>query len=187
MKIIPYELNAKKHPVTQIKALAEAIKHFGFSPAIEVDTKGVIVSGHGRFLAAQELGWKAQKESARARKGEKFIPYVILDDLSEVEIALKRLGDNKLAQSDMDMILLLEDQKKIVLMGGNLELAGYDNDMVLDPVEPINLDAENQLKSPRLIIMFTTFEDLENAKEEIQKVIDNYKGSYISSMGGGEL
>jgi len=56
MDIKPYAKNAKKHPAKQIKALARAIEAFGFSPAIEVDTEGVIVSGHGRFQAAQELG-----------------------------------------------------------------------------------------------------------------------------------
>lgn len=66
MNIVPYPKNAKKHPRTQIKALGRSIEAFGFSPAIEVDTEGIIVSGHERFQAAQELGVRAIGNSSKS-------------------------------------------------------------------------------------------------------------------------
>lgn len=133
MDITPYAKNAKKHPRSQIKALGRAIEAFGFSPAIEVDTDGVIVSGHGRFQAAQELGLTKTKEAARAPKGADYIPYIILKDLSPLEIKQKRLADNKLAETDVDMILALEELKDIQLEGGDITLTGYDEDLLVEP------------------------------------------------------
>lgn len=133
INITPYAKNAKKHPAKQIKALARAIEAFGFSPAIEVDVDGVIVSGHGRFQAAQELGLTKTKEAARAPKGADYIPYIILKDLTPLEIKQKRLADNKLAETDVDMILALEELKDIQLEGGDITLTGYDEDLLVEP------------------------------------------------------
>lgn len=45
----PYHLNGKKHPDSQLKALAEVVKEVGWRQNVEVNQKGVIVAGHGRF------------------------------------------------------------------------------------------------------------------------------------------
>ncbi len=133
--VIPYTKNAKKHPKKQVEQLARAIEAFGFSPAIEVDTEGVIISGHGRWEAVQKLGWTELKQAARAKKGECFVPYIIIDDLTELEIKEKRLADNKLAETDVDMILALEELKEIQLEGGDITITGYDTDLLIEPEE----------------------------------------------------
>lgn len=135
MDITPYPKNAKRHPNKQIKQLANAIKAFGFSPAIEVDPDGVIIAGHGRYLASQELGLTKAKIAPRAPKGADYIPYIVVDDLTPLEIKEKRLADNKLAETDVDMILALEELKEIDLAGGDVELTGYDKDLLLEPDE----------------------------------------------------
>jgi len=135
MKITPYGKNAKKHPEKQIKALARAIKAFGFSPALEVDKDGVIISGHGRWLAAQLLGWESLHVAPRSPKGVEKVPYIVLDDLTAVEVKQKRLADNKLAETDTDMILALEELKEIELEGGDITLTGYDTDLLIEPDE----------------------------------------------------
>ena len=139
MQITPYPKNAKKHPPSQIQALARAIKAFGFSPAIEVDKDGVIISGHGRWLAAQNLGWQTLKMAPRSPKGEEVVPYIILDDLTPLEIKQKRLADNKLAETDIDMILALEELKEIKLEGGDITLTGYDTDLLIETDEKDDL------------------------------------------------
>src|SRR3990167_16621 len=135
MQIKSYPKNAKKHPKWQIEKLARAIKQFGFSPAIEVDEDGVIVSGHGRYLAAQKLGWTKTKETSRANKGEEFIPIIILKDLSKEEIRAKRIADNKLAETDMDMILAVEELKDLDKLGFDISITGYDKDLLIEPDE----------------------------------------------------
>lgn len=55
--IRPYEHNAKKHPQSQIDQIAASIQEFGNNDPIAVDENGVIIEGHGRFMALQQLGY----------------------------------------------------------------------------------------------------------------------------------
>ena len=58
--LIPYAGNAKEHPDWQVRQIVESIKRFGFNDPIGVwhdaDGQPIIVEGHGRVLAAKELG-----------------------------------------------------------------------------------------------------------------------------------
>lgn len=94
-KLIPYDKNAKNHPKDQVKKLAASIRQFGWAnaKAIEVDASGVIINGHGRRLAALELGLKK-------------VPVVVRDDLSPEQVRAYRLVDNKVAESTYDTDLL---------------------------------------------------------------------------------
>ena len=55
--IRPYENNAKRHPQSQVDQIAASIQELGYRDLIAVDENGVIVEGHGRFLALQQLGF----------------------------------------------------------------------------------------------------------------------------------
>lgn len=80
--VIPYHKNAKEHPEKQLKKIANSIAEFGFNQPIVVDKKGVIIVGHGRYLAAQMLGVEK-------------VP-VLEIDLDEERAKAYRLADNKL-------------------------------------------------------------------------------------------
>jgi hypothetical protein len=45
-----------KEGARQIRQIADSIQTFGFTAPVLVDEAGVILSGHGRVQAAQELG-----------------------------------------------------------------------------------------------------------------------------------
>ena len=53
----PYENNAKIHDEEQIAQIIESIKLCGFNDPIAVDENNMIIEGHGRLLALQEMGW----------------------------------------------------------------------------------------------------------------------------------
>lgn len=55
--IRPYENNAKRHPQNQIDQIAASIQEFGNNDPIAVDENGVIIEGHGRYMALQQLGF----------------------------------------------------------------------------------------------------------------------------------
>lgn len=55
--IRPYENNAKKHPQHQVDQIAASIQEFGNNDPIAVDENNVIIEGHGRHLALQQLGY----------------------------------------------------------------------------------------------------------------------------------
>jgi hypothetical protein len=96
-RLIPYENNVKKHPPEQVKKLAQAIKTFGWSGnPIVVDDAGVIIQGHGRRLAAIELGLEQ-------------VPVLQRGDLNDERVKALRLSDNRTAISDLDMNLLREE------------------------------------------------------------------------------
>ena len=54
MNITLYPKNAKKHPDKQLKQIAASLKEFGWQQPIVVDKKGVIIVGHGRWLAYEK-------------------------------------------------------------------------------------------------------------------------------------
>ncbi|MDZ4777647.1 MAG: site-specific DNA-methyltransferase [Alphaproteobacteria bacterium] len=82
--IRPYKNNPRARPKRQIKLLAESIKANGFNSPIIVDEDGVIINGHGRYLAALELTLDCA-------------PVVRIAHLSEAQKKAYRLADNKIA------------------------------------------------------------------------------------------
>ena len=55
--IRPYENNAKRHPQNQIDQIPASIQESGNNDPIASDENGVIIEGHGRFLALRQLGY----------------------------------------------------------------------------------------------------------------------------------
>ena len=59
-ELVPYAGNAKEHPDWQVEQIANSIDQFGFNDPVGVWTRQdgqlEIVEGHGRVLAAKELG-----------------------------------------------------------------------------------------------------------------------------------
>ena len=55
--IQPYENNAKIHTSEQLEQIKESIKEFGFNDPIAIDENNIIIEGHGRYFALQDLGY----------------------------------------------------------------------------------------------------------------------------------
>lgn len=87
----PYKNNPKKHPPRQIEQLMRSIELTkGLTQPIVIDSNNVIVCGHGRYMAAQKLGYTE-------------IPCVLVDNLTEDEIKAYRLIDNRIASGEYDI------------------------------------------------------------------------------------
>lgn len=85
-KLTMYDKNAKKHEGKDISIIKESIEKFGFNDPVGVwGEKNTIVEGHGRVLAAKELGIKT-------------IPCIRLDYLSDEERRGYALAHNKTAE-----------------------------------------------------------------------------------------
>lgn len=130
--LIPYEFNAKKHEKNQVVKIAAAIQRSGrFDQPIVVDRDGVIIKGHGRRLAAIELGMRT-------------VPVVVYRHLTSQmdETKAMRLSDNRVAISDIDSDMLRID---IESMGdSSILIEAFDEKeldfLKKDPFE-INADA----------------------------------------------
>lgn len=94
--LIPYENNVKEHTPEQIAKLCEAIKRTKFDVPIVVDGDGVIIKGHGRRLAALELGLDQ-------------VPVIVRSDLTREQARLARLADNRVAISNIDGDMLRDE------------------------------------------------------------------------------
>ena len=85
--IFPYARNAKQHTNEQVGQIAASIEEFGFNDPVGVwyspDGGLQIVEGHGRVLAAQELGMES-------------VPVVRLDHLTDGQRRAYALVHNKL-------------------------------------------------------------------------------------------
>ena len=126
-KLVPYEFNSKKHNPDQVKRIAKSIKEFGWTSPIVVDKNGVIIAGHGRRLAAIELGYKE-------------VPVWVRDDLDETQVRAARLADNRVAQGDMDI-----DMFRMELESLEYDMVGFFDEKELDFVTAdlgeMNLDS----------------------------------------------
>src|ERR1700760_3176956 len=55
-KLIPYAKNPRTHSPAQVAQIAASVKEWGWTVPILVDEDGGLIAGHGRVLAARQLG-----------------------------------------------------------------------------------------------------------------------------------
>lgn len=122
--IIPYENNPRNNK-SAIPVVKKSIQEFGFKVPIIIDNNNVIVCGHTRYMAAQELGMET-------------IPCVRADDLTPEQIKAFRIADNKAAEeSTWDMEKLLQELEGIQEL--DMSMFGFD-DSSIDDVQVVEDD-----------------------------------------------
>lgn len=85
-QIRPYEKNARKHQEEDLATIRASIQAFGFRDPIGIWGKqNTIVEGHGRLMAAKELGMDK-------------VPCIRLDDMTDEERRAYALAHNKTAE-----------------------------------------------------------------------------------------
>ena len=55
---IEHARNPKKHPPEQVTQIVNSFREFQMVEPIIVDERGVILAGHGRYMAAKQLQYK---------------------------------------------------------------------------------------------------------------------------------
>ena len=115
-KLIPYARNPRTHSDAQISQIAASIKAFGFNNPILVDSKAGIIAGHGRLLAARQLGLEE-------------VPVIVLDHLTETQKRAYIIADNQLAlnagwNDELLRLELLALQREDF----NVDILGFDDD-----------------------------------------------------------
>ena len=153
----PYAANARAHPKQQIQKLVRSIREFGFLNPLLIDEAGEIIAGHGRFIAAREVGLER-------------LPAIRIRGLSETQKRALRLADNQIAlESSWDMELVREELYAISLDPAcDLELTGFDAgriDVLLDdgagdpgdevvpavPIDPVSQTGDIWIAGPHRI------------------------------------
>ena len=127
--------NSRTHSKKQLHKIAQSIEKLGFNNPVLVDTENFIVAGHGRVLAARELGLTE-------------IPTICLSHMSQEQIRAYIIADNRLAEEagwdneilkiELDFLMKLDTE-----LGFDATVTGFDIPQ-LDLI--LNLETLNTVK-----------------------------------------
>jgi len=157
-KIIPYENNPKVHG-SELEVLKNAIRNpeIGFCDPIEVDRDMVIVSGHGRRLAALELGMTKVPVCVHEHMhGEASDAYRLIanrtSDLSGYDWDVMTIELGKLEDSGWDMEQFSFEPPRD--LGADAEFEGGDSDFVIEPESETETVTDTAAKPYKLMVYF---------------------------------
>jgi DNA modification methylase len=116
--LIPYARNPRHIPQSAVNKVAASIREFGFRQPIVVDQKGVIIVGHVRLLAAQQLELTN-------------VPVHVATELTVAQVNAYRLADNRTNQeASWDMEALAFELTNLKLDEFDLDLTGFNLDEI---------------------------------------------------------
>lgn len=146
-ELTPYAGNARKHPKSQIRKIAASLKQFGWTNPLIIDGNNTVICGHGRLEAAK-------------LNGEKRVPVIPLEHLSEADRRAYIIADNRIAEeAEWSKATLRNELSGLAELGYELEMTGFDAleiDTLLsmddDPVDedPVELPDDDALPVSRV-------------------------------------
>ena len=111
--LVPYESNARTHTDDQIDQIVRSIEQFGWTNPVLIDSAGGIIAGHGRVLAATQMG-VAQ------------VPCIVLDGMTPEQKRAYIIADNKLAlNAGWDDDLLAQEMSALADCGFDISVVGF--------------------------------------------------------------
>jgi hypothetical protein len=125
--------NPRLHSRRQIREIAASIEAFGFNVPVLIDPGGNVIAGHGRILAAQQLGWS---EVATIR----------IAHLNETQLRAFTIADNRLSETSIwDERVLAEQLKELSALdlNFNLEAIGFTMGEIDLRIEGLSTPPEN--------------------------------------------
>jgi DNA modification methylase len=106
--------NARTHSEAQIGQIAASIREWGWTVPVLIDEAGLIIAGHGRVLAAQQIGLVE-------------VPVMVARGWSEAQKRAYLIADNKLTENGgWDDALLRIELTDLAAMGFDAMLTGFD-------------------------------------------------------------
>jgi len=110
----PFSRNARTHSRRQVQQIANSIQSFGWTNPILTDRSFRMVAGHGRYQAAKLLGIKE-------------VPTIRIESLTEDQLRIYVLADNKLAENaGWDNSILAIEFQHLSNVDVDLTLSGFE-------------------------------------------------------------
>lgn len=160
-ELTPYENNTRKHTPEDIDQIKASIAADGFNDPIGVwGEKNLIVEGHGRQIAALEMGLDK-------------VPCIRLDYMTETQRRDYAIRHNRTAElSGWDFAKLEEEIAALEIEG--VDLSGLNFDALTGGGNPIpdNLDAEEDYNSSSPIAGKFTFNNYVEYAQHEQELKD---------------
>lgn len=114
-ELLAYPQNPMQHNEAQIGQIAASMREFGWTIPCLVDEKGMLIAGHGRLRAAQQLGLTE-------------IPVMTATGWTDEQKRAYRIADNQLPRlAKWDETMLKEELSDLKLADYPLELLGFDD------------------------------------------------------------
>lgn len=115
-ELIPYARNSRTHSDAQVAQIAASMVEWGWTNPVLVDESGNVLAGHGRILAARQLGYED-------------VPTMVADGWTEAQKKAYVIADNKLAENaGWDTGMLSVELGELDTDGFDLSLIGFDED-----------------------------------------------------------
>lgn len=141
-KIRPYWRNPRKNEDT-VEALKSSIQEFGYRVPIVVDEQMVIISGHARYKALDQLGYTEA--------------LCIISDMSPEEAKEFRLIDNKISElstwdleslkRELEQIEQIEELTELGFKEFEIQALSDDVEIELDSLDEIEVDIDGDFGS----------------------------------------
>lgn len=152
--LIPHARNARRHTASQIAEIAGLIREFGWTVPVLIDEGDLIIAGHGRVLAAHQLGIPN-------------IPVVVAHGWSDARKRAYMIADNEIAtHSTWNKELLRVELADLAQQGIDLETIGFDAADLAARDAPDDLPQALQLEPAReyCVIMCADLDEWERLK-----------------------
>ena len=141
--LAPYAKNARQHPPEQIDQIAASMERFGFTIPMLVAEDGTIIAGHGRLMAALQLGLAE-------------VPVMVARGWSEEDRRLYTLADNRLAEIaewDPEMLRIEIGELRADFGIEDMSLIGFSADNLAELLSDALLDATGGSTPPQPHLM----------------------------------
>jgi hypothetical protein len=136
--LVPYARNARTHSPEQVAQIAASIREWGWTVPVLVDESGTIIAGHGRVLAAQQLGLPD-------------VAVMVASGWSEAKRRAYTIADNRLALSaGWDEAMLSTELSDLASVGFDLDLLVFDAQELGALLTPDPPDADASDWAPEL-------------------------------------
>lgn len=130
--LIPYARNARTHSAAQISQLCGSLREFGWVNPVLIDGDNNIIAGHGRVLAAQQLGMMTA-------------PCLRISHLTDAQRRAYILADNQLAlNSGWDDELLKIELADLQLAEFDVGLLGFSEESLAEIQQPSAGEGEGE-------------------------------------------
>ena len=138
--LTPYERNARRHGEEDLRVIENSIRENGFCDPIGIwGENNLIVEGHGRLLAAKNLGLES-------------VPCIRLDHLTEAQRREYALTHNKSAElSGWDFGALEEELNELEAEFDMTDFGFTENAVDTDALDDLFAPAEEKEKEPKRI------------------------------------
>lgn len=144
--------NSRTHSDEQIQGIADSLHEFGFINPVVIDENDMIMAGHGRVKAAENIGYES-------------VPVVKADHLTHEQKRAYVIADNKLAlSSGWDDEILKEELSIIDASEVDVNVTDFSSDQIQKILGQVDFEPEYE---PNFSTRDVTPDDLEKKQEDL--------------------